>query len=228
MSETTSLEARIQRLEDIDAIHNLMGRRAYLHSAGLNDRELAECWSVERADIAFEAEDWGVWDGREAISAAYVKDNPFPADTKGLLIEHTLTTAVLEVAADGQTAKGVWISPGHETFPIVDGELPKPHWSWGRYAVDFVRESTGEWRIWHLHVLTTFRTPFGQDWVDSAVNRPPHLPEAGETMPGMTPPTRGVTFNQPYHPKLAPAYEPVPPAPYRDWSEVSSYTDPRD
>ncbi len=136
-------------------------------------------WS-QRKDIVFEPEDWGGWTGHGAMQQNYgewvstsnfalalmrvphlVKGNPFPPNTPGLMIEHTLTTGIIEVADDRETAKGVWISPGHETFPM--GDLPKPHWSWGRYAVDFVRED-GKWKIWHLHVLTTFRTPYDTDW----------------------------------------------------------------
>lgn len=30
----------------------------------------------------------------------------------GILPVHSLTTPVIEVAADGKTARGVWISPG--------------------------------------------------------------------------------------------------------------------
>ncbi len=45
-------------------------------------------------------------------------------------------------------------------------------------------------------------------------------------MDGITPPTRLLTFNQPCHPDIAPAHQPVPPLPYRTWSEVTSYTDP--
>lgn len=226
MTDLTELFRRVERLEHIRAIEQLMARRAYLHSAGLNGREMDECWTT-REDIAFEAEDWGVWDGQKAVRQAYVDGNPFPEGTPGLMIEHTLTTPVIEVAEDGETAKGIWISPGHETFPIVDGELPKPHWSWGRYSVDFVRDN-GSWKIWHLHVLTTFRTPYGQDWVDSAVRRPEYLPDEGDAMDGINPPTRPVTFNQPYHPEVAPAYQPVPPNPYRTWTDVTSYTDPID
>jgi hypothetical protein len=81
--------------------------------------------------------------------------------TKGLMIKHTPPTVVIEIAEDGQRAKVVWVSPGHETFPVAKGP-PKAHWSWGQYAVDF-RKEDGKWKIWHLHVRTTFRTPFGQD-----------------------------------------------------------------
>lgn len=218
MVDIEALARRVERLEHIRAIEQLMGRRAYLHSAGLNGAEMDQCWA-RREDITFEPEDWGVWEGRRAVRQAYVEGNPFPDGTKGLLIEHTLTTGVIEVADDFETAKGVWISPGHETFPIVEGQPPKPHWSWGRYEVDFVRED-GEWRIWHLHVLTTFRTPYEQSWVDSALHRPDYFPEDGQAMDGINPPTRPVTFNQPYHPDSAPAYQPVPPEPYHSWNTL--------
>ena len=140
------------------------------------------------------------------------------------MIEHTITTPVIEVAADGETAKGVWISPGHETFPIVGEGAPKPHWSWGRYAVDFRREK-GKWKIWHLHVLTTFRTPYGQDWVDVATNRPSYLPEEGNQEDTVGVADRGVSVNAPYHPDRAPEYQPVPPDPYRTWANTFSATD---
>ena len=224
MTDIAALEARIARLEDIEEIRNLMGRRAYLHSAGLNGRSSRSAGRVETTSHS-KPRTGASGTARKASSRPTSTTTRSPTGLPGLLIEHTLTTEVLEIAGDRQTAKGVWISPGHETFPIVDGELPKAHWSWGRYAMDFVRED-GQWKIWHLHVLTTFRTPFGQDWVDSAVNRPPYFPETGTVMDGMTPPTRPVTFNQPYHPDLPPAYQPVPPQPYETWADTTSCTDP--
>jgi hypothetical protein len=218
MSDMT-LEARVQRLEDIEAINQLMARRAYIHSAGMHARELDECWVKETPDPTFEPEDWGMWVGIESIRKAYVDGAP-PVEA-GMMIEHTLTTGVVEVARDRKTAKGVWMSPGHETFPMPEG-LPLPHWSWGRYSVDFALEH-GEWKIWHLHVLTTFRTPYDQDWVDSSINRPKHFPPLGETLPGMYPPDRPVTFNQPYTVDAEPAYQPEPPMPYDTFDEADSY-----
>lgn len=222
ISETTSLLQRIQRLEDIHEIHNIMGRRAYLHSAGRHDREIGELWSTQD-DVVFEAEDMGAWTKLSSIKRSYVNGNPFPTGTKGLMIEHTLTTPVIEIAEDGQTAKGVWVSPGHETFPDGDG-TPKAHWSWGRYAVDF-RKENGAWKIWHLHVLTTFRTPYNQDWVEVALNKPAHLPEDGVPMESIGAADRGVSFNEPYHPDRSPQYQPVPPAPYKTWADTYSATD---
>ncbi|MBN1629759.1 MAG: nuclear transport factor 2 family protein [Thermoleophilia bacterium] len=215
--ESTVLE-RLERLESIHEIKQLMGRRAYLHAASLHGRELDECWAQETPGMTFEAEDYGVWKGLESIRKAYVDGMP-PVEP-GLLVEHCLTTEVIEIADDGNTAKGVWISPGHETFP-VPGRTPIAHWSWGRYAVDFVKER-GAWKIWHLHVLTTFRTPYDQDWVDSSINRPAHLQPLGETLPGMHAPDGPVTFNQPYSVDVTPVLQPEPPAPYKTFESEGS------
>lgn len=220
MSNLT-LEERIQRLEDIHAIDQLMNRRAYLHSAGMHAREIEECWAKEAPDVTFEPEDWGAWEGAESIRKSYVDGAP-PVEP-GMLIEHCVTTGVIEIAGDRDTAKGVWISPGHETFPQPEGR-PIPHWSWGRYGVDFVREGEA-WKIWHLHIYTTFRTPYHQDWVDSSINRPAHFPKLGETLPGMHRPDRGVSFNQPYSTDAMPALQPEPPEPYGSFGETTSYTD---
>lgn len=217
----SALLRRITRLEDIQEIHNIMGRRAYLHSAGRHDREIEELWSTQD-DVVFEAEDMGAWTKLSSIKRSYVTGNPFPHGTKGLLVEHTLTTPVVEIAEDGLTAKGVWISPGHETFPV--GDKPKAHWSWGRYAVDFRKEG-GKWKIWHLHVLTTFRTTFDQDWVETALDKPKHLPSDGEPMESIGAADRGVSWNKPYHPDRAPEFQPVPPDPYKTWADTFSATD---
>lgn len=214
------LVRRLQRLEDVHAISNLMGMHEYLHVAGRNGEELDTVFAREAPDSTFEPEDWGTWVGLDSIRACYV--DGAPPMMPGLVTEHALTTPVIEVAADGQTAKGVWISPGHETFPRPQGGLA--HWSWGRYGVDFVKEH-GEWKVWHFHIYTTFRTPYEVDWVESAVHRPAHLPEPGATMPNMRGPDRPVSFNQPYHPDQTPVLQPLPPRPYETWAETWSYTD---
>lgn len=200
-----------------------MGRRAYYHSAGRHDLEIDELWSAQD-DIVFEAEDVGAWTSHDSVKKAYVDGNPFPIGTKGLLVEHTITTPVLEIAGNGKTAKGIWISPGHETFPLPGEKLPKAHWSWGRYAVDFRKEG-GKWKIWHLHVLTTFRTPFETNWAETALKKPEWLPKDGETTEEMGRVDRGVSYNEPYHPERAPKLQPVPPEPYKNWEETWSATD---
>jgi hypothetical protein len=220
-------DRRIRRLEDVFDIQNLMGMHEYLHAAGRNGEEFERLFARRTEGLAFEPEDWGQWLGAASIHRAYVLESP-PNDP-GIMTEHAITTGVVEVAGDGRTAKGVWISPGHETFPLPPEEAAehgpgaRAHWSWGRYGVDFVKED-GVWKFWHFHIYTSFRTPFERDWVDAAINRPPYFPPIGEVMPGMHGPDRPVSFNQPYDPAKTPVQQPVPPAPYQTWAKTWSYT----
>lgn len=223
-AEETELLRRITALEDRNAIENLMSRHEYLHAGNENGLEFETCFTT-RDDVTFEPEDWGVWEGADAVKDCYVTGAPPPMP--GLLTEHATTTSLIEVADDGQTAKGIWISPGHETFPIP-GQVPAAMWSWGRYAIDFVKEG-GEWKFWHFHILTTFRTPFETSWVDNALNPAPgSVTPEGETPPGMPVPSRPVTVNLPYRPDRAPQLVPEPPAPFATFADVRSFTDPLD
>ncbi|WP_416978973.1 nuclear transport factor 2 family protein [Streptomyces sp. T028] len=217
--ELAALQRRITALEDVWAIENLMSRHEYLHAAGLNEEELDTCFALSQPDLSFEPEDWGVWEGAEAIRLCYVDGAP-PVGP-GMMTEHATSTALVVVADDGRTAKGVWMSPGHETFASPDGDS-HVFWSWGRYGVDFVKEN-GRWKFWHFHIYTTFRTPFATSWVDSALGPRMFDFAEGETPPGMTPPTRGVTDNAPYHPSRAPRLLPDPPRSYPTFSETVSF-----
>ena len=164
--EKRSLEERVQRLEDIDEIQKLMSRYSYCHTASLH-QETADMFAKNAPDIRAEVNDtWGIYEGREGIQRLYVgvhvhSDGP---DRKGRMFMHTLTTPIIEVAGDGKTAKGLWISPGHET-KIIDGKL-QPYWAWCKYGVDFIKED-GEWKFWHVQVYGVFLCPYDKSWVEA-------------------------------------------------------------
>ena len=221
-----SLEARIQRLEDVREIENLMARRAFKHSAGRHDLEIADCWSRKRDDVSIELEEWGLWEGQESVYKCYVEGNPHPGGAPGMMVEHALTTEVIEVAGDRQTAKGVWLSPGHETIPI-DGK-PVAMWCWNRYGIDFILED-GEWKIWHMHVYSVIRTPYTVDWVSASIERPAGMPGPDDLPTSdFHRPDRPKTFNQPYSIHETRALEPKPPEPYQTFADTWSYTEPPD
>jgi hypothetical protein len=56
-----------------------------------------------------------------------------------------LLAPVIEIAGDGQTARGVWESPA-----VVGGS------AWQRYGVDFIRTNAG-WKIWHLRAASVLQ-----------------------------------------------------------------------
>ncbi|MCR4842435.1 MAG: nuclear transport factor 2 family protein [Eubacterium sp.] len=73
----------------------------------------------------------------------------------GQLLLHVTTTGIIEIAADGQTAKCFWYSPG-----IVAESGQDTNSIWEMYGVDFVKED-GVWKIWHLHMYTDTMGSYG-------------------------------------------------------------------
>jgi hypothetical protein len=134
---------------------NLMSLHSWYHSAFMNDVELDQLWAKEAKDIVF-AQNSGFWQGQDKVKAYYgvsAKDKSLSA---GHFQMHTITTAVIEVAEDRKTAKGIFYTPG------MVGAYNAGGWMWERYGVDFINEN-GTWKIWHLHVYSDFSASFGKD-----------------------------------------------------------------
>jgi SnoaL-like domain len=215
----SSIEDRIARLEAVHDIQNLMGRYSFWHTANMH-RECLSLFAMKTPDVRAEMM-WGVYEGPESLKRLYPGFHVWvDGDAKGVMHMHTLTTPVIEVAADGQTAKGVWVSPGHETmsFSTASGErAPEAHWGWCKYGCDFIRED-GEWKIWHLHVYGIFLAPYGRSWVEQPedmVEPPPMLDEHK--------PDRPPTTHWQYMPDRVYVNEPAPPSPYASFDEETAF-----
>jgi len=120
---------------------------------------------------------------------------------------NTLTTPVIEVAGDGETARAVWFCPG------LEGATP----TWIKYGCDFKKQD-GEWKIWHLHVYGML---MGLEAKES------FTPNTTANKGADKPPTTNWEYSKAatYIP-----YEPAPPQPYDTWdyNKISpkSYGDP--
>jgi hypothetical protein len=66
-----SLEERIQRLEDIHAIQNVMGKYSYFHTARQH-KETVELFAKKTPGVKAEIDNWGVYEGTEGIQRLYV------------------------------------------------------------------------------------------------------------------------------------------------------------
>ena len=64
---------------------------------------------------------------------------------------HTLVTDVIEVAADGRSARGSFITPGVIHSRLTEEGKPYCNILWERYGSDFVLVD-GEWKYLHEHV----------------------------------------------------------------------------
>jgi hypothetical protein len=208
-----NLEERIQRMEDIHQIQNLMSRYEYWHTAGMHEKVL-DMYAKKTPGVSVEIANLGIYEGQEGIRRFWIGAN-MQADQNrvGLMIVHTLTTPVIEVAGDGKTAKAIWISPGHETVPR--GGKFTALWSWNKYGVDFVKED-GVWRFWHFHLYRMFKSPYDKSWVDIPLVPNPVLPDELK-------PDRPPTNNWVYSTTATTENIPAPPEPYDTWDESSAY-----
>ncbi|MCC9173674.1 MULTISPECIES: nuclear transport factor 2 family protein [unclassified Arthrobacter] len=209
MSELADITRRLERLEAVHEIENLMGRYAFYHSAYRDD--LIPPLFADREDLVVEMP-FGTFTGPDAARRAWAPP-PMKApsrDLTGEYVEHLLTTPVVEVAQDGRTASAAWISPGAEAHHLgwVEGNPLRALWYWGRYSADFVREDDA-WRLWHFRLSATFITDYSASFTDAAAQLIPPLPPYDENGPDAPP--RGQV---PYSPVWDPRELPLAPEPY--------------
>lgn len=149
-----SLEERIQRLEDIDAIAKLQARYIDYNDGGWKGG--THLFPEAVADL-FVAD--GVWEGpsgtaravgREAIIELFRQFAAVP------FIVHCITNPIIEV--DGDTAHGEWHAIIPTTMP--DGLAL---WTIGKYINDYVRTAQG-WKYQSLYFEAATVTPYDQGW----------------------------------------------------------------
>ena len=211
------LEKKIERLEAVHEIQNLMGRYSYYHTANMHG-ETVELWAKNTPGVRADIPSFGLYKGIEGIRKLYIgAHNVLGEEARvGEMHMHTLTTPVIEVAGDGKTARGVWISPGHETNS--HSGKPQAFWAWLKYGADFVKED-GKWKFWHLRVFGIFFTPYEKSWV--------HVSNAeGELiLPDELKPDKKTTYWTNYSPEGKAVLAPAPPEPYETWDESMSYVE---
>jgi len=213
-------EEKIQRAYDILQIKNVMGRHAYFHAWGKHPEEYEEIWSKKCDDISW-GNSMGFQMGREVFYANYVAPHVGKAQGKGVMFMHTLTTALVEFAEDGETAQAMWYTPGYGTGSPGGGKATA-NWMYERYAIDFIKED-GEWKIWHFFVGTDFAFDAGSNYTGRiAMGGPP--PEEKEGPPEEKEPEKGILrIRDLASTKFGwPAYPPIP-KPYKTFSETVSY-----
>jgi len=221
MAEANEQQSRrVQRLEDVHEIANMMGRYVYMHEVQ-RDPEFADMlYAKKTPGVSWEVAHMGLFTGRAGIKK--ILDAHGPRDGKirpGTLFIHTLTSPVIEVAGDGKTAKGVWTSPGCETL----GE--KGFWAWTKYGCDFVKED-GKWKIWHYHVYRIFMTPADKDYTEEYELKMEAENKKSGKAPTMIKPDHPTTYDNPYSKKYIPKLVPAPPEPYETWDPKTSYGPP--
>jgi hypothetical protein len=200
LNRIAALEQELARLDAVRAVQNLMGRYTVNFSPKYMHRAL-DFYALDRPDVSVEIADRGVYVGAEALRKLF--GTQFAMSLNGNLLVHYLATPMIEVAADGGSARGVWRSPGIEAVVPAAGGKPVPLWSFGAYAVDFIRQNSS-WKILHLHWFRTIKCSYEKAWVDDlSMAYTGRLPDS----PGLLP----TTYHNPYTPETI--QQPVPPCP---------------
>jgi hypothetical protein len=208
---------RIQRLDDVYEIQNLMGRHVYMHEV---HRPTDKLHALNTPGVSAEVAQYGVFEGREGLMRLQTPPASLVSDETGLMFENLLTTPVIEVAGDGKTAKGVWISPGLETLRDPKTGNLRGFWCWTKYGIDFAKEDD-RWKIWHYHVYRIFRTPYDVDWVEEYEQN--MEAESQSPLEQIMKRDKPSSYDHPYSKTTKREYVPAPPEPYETFDETFSY-----
>lgn len=242
-AQVQALSAEVSATRDRAAVENLFSTYMYLHNA-FRDEDIIPLWAKKGTPgVRAQYSNIGVYTDWDKI-ISYHQGRPAPVSK---LVFHYVTTPVIEVAGDGQTAKGLWIVNGLESG-LVDVEQAKnmPAWMFEKelvqgkkvwmhnvylkYGVDFIKQD-GQWKIWHFHCFEVARAPYGMGWIpfaaaaqDDAFNV--DLMYVGEDgKPVFMPPVDGpaTVMSNTYRTDSSQRLEARPPEPYRTFSETFAY-----
>ena len=207
-------EEKIQRAYDMIQIKNVMARHAFYHAASRHDIEMETLWAHNAPNVSW-GNSGGFQIGRDVVWSFYVKPHIGKASAPGEIFMHTLTTPLVEIAGDGQTAQAMWYTPGFTTgrgFDAAPDAPIKGEWMYERYAIDFIKED-GEWKIWHFFVGTDFSFEAGTEYAER------EMPPMGERKPEYGVLRVPNLYTSKY------GWDPYPhfPQPYETWTPEISY-----
>lgn len=154
------LEARIRRIEDIEAIRKLKATYCDLVDAGLGDpANLEALLSHFTKDAKL---DFGMGEAsrHEGVDGARLFFGKLVGPSITFCM-HMLHNSFIEV--DGDRAKGRW----YFEVPAVDAASGKAQWMAGRYNEEYAREG-GEWKFSAMAVQWSFVAPYDAGWAEAA------------------------------------------------------------
>ena len=229
----------LERWESRREIKNLMGKYT-LDCLNKQEGTIVANHFSSREDISYGTND-GYYAGREAVTEYYqavcafnrfkeslikdtfpkLKDTPLSQlEGAGVFDDRPCSMPVIEIAGDGQTAKGIWYCMGSNA-DVTSGGIAS-YWTWGYYTADFILED-GSWKFWHLVYENDIETLCGQTWTRE--NEPyPELESMKAVKDFDFPkPNVPVKLREPYTPRRKYTRTPRLPEPYTTFAETFSY-----
>jgi hypothetical protein len=156
-----SIDARADRVQDIDQLRNLQAAYGYYVDKALWDDVVALFADDGTMELGLN----GVYVGKNSIRKyLYSLTGGKPGLRPGELNNHFQLSPVITLAADGQSAKARW--RGLIQYGVF-GKGSGGDWGEGIYENEYVREvvnGLGVWKIKSLHFYTRFYAPYEGGW----------------------------------------------------------------
>jgi hypothetical protein len=155
-----AVQARAERIADVNAIQNLQGSYGYYADKMLWD----EVVDLFADDGTIEIGPSGVYAGKDSIRRYLLSlSGGEQGPLEGVLNDHFQLQPIVTVAEDGMTAKGRW-----RLFLMtgVTGAGSGGNWGEGVYENEYVKEN-GVWKISKLHWFANFVAPYEGGWLDA-------------------------------------------------------------
>lgn len=157
----SALEARVARLDDIEAINKLT--RAYGYYV---DKQLwNEVVDTFSDDAVVEIAGRGVYKGRKGVDDLFrgAMGGGEIGLKPGTLFNHMILQGIVDIDPGGKTAKARW-----RAFVQIARSQKIALWSEGTYENQYVKQG-GIWKISKMHFYSTYYTAFDQGWAKAAL-----------------------------------------------------------
>lgn len=238
--KTMTAEEIITRWEDHREIQNLMGKLTYYYLLKQHGQIFGDLWS--RAEDVCLGVNQGYYVGTGAVSGYYaalheetvlrstLMCSRFAEELKdkteeekfgiGSMDYKPLSSDLIEIAEDGQTAKGMWLCQG--SYDKLEQSGPVAYWEWSCFAVDFIYEA-GQWKIWHMLYFRDIDIPCGDAWTRAPKERTALDCFAAVVDFVMLKPTVEKVLWENYHTNRPLKKLPTMPSPYCTFADTFSY-----
>jgi len=174
-TKDNDLEARVRRLEDIEAIRKLQ----YAYCFYIQHWQEEELIGLFSKSACIDMGKGGLCQGEEGLKLFFGYSNHYNTSLKKAPPEylHQLMplSGIIDVEVDGKTAKGRWY--GFGVYSIPKKGRPMGLFGTGIWENEFVKED-GVWKFKKLCYSLTFSTPYQKGWVKTPVWK--DHPEPGE------------------------------------------------
>lgn len=154
--KTQDFAARVQRLEDIEAIRQLKARYT---RAGVPTSNLEIMMPLFTQDAVLDIEHFGSCEGSEAIRDFLIK-----ASEKITWAIRYIVSPLIEIAEDGSTARGSWYLLGLANMLDEQSGEWEAVWIAGDYDEEYIKEN-GQWKFKRVTSRQKLVSPYTDGWV---------------------------------------------------------------